>query len=75
MTEDVFENCPVCNAPLTAPNSFEHASEANQIETMCRRLAEYLKSKGELREAFTAKFIAQQISEGVYLDYKPPVDT
>ena len=41
-------------------------TEADKIELMCRKLAGYLVSKGENREAFTAEFIADQIKAKVH---------
>jgi hypothetical protein len=44
--------------------------DSKKIERMCRELAEHLKNKNELRESFTAKFIADSIRDGLHLKEK-----
>lgn len=41
-------------------------AERQRCADACRRLAEHQKQRGQLQEAFTSNFIAQQIADGFH---------
>jgi hypothetical protein len=53
MDDEVFNECPVCGAPFTEPNSWEHAGhDASPLETAIRTIQSAIPGylKGEMSE-------------------------
>jgi len=46
-------------------------AERQRCVDACRSLEEHMKSRGQFQDAFTAGFIAQQISDGAHVESFP----